>query len=81
MNGVATITQKGQVVIPQPIRKYLGLEPSDKLYFEAEGEKIIATPVLSVDQAMGIIKAKRYVSKKEQKRTIAKKVREKASQP
>lgn len=81
MNGVATITQKGQVVIPRPIRKYLGLEPSDKLYFEAKDEKIIATPVLSINQAMGIIKAKRYVSKKEQKRTIAKKVREKASQP
>lgn len=81
MNGVATITQKGQVVIPQPIRKYLGLEPSDKLYFETENEKIIATPILSVDQAMGMIKAKKYVSKKEQKRMIAKTVREKAFRP
>ncbi|MBI2939655.1 MAG: AbrB/MazE/SpoVT family DNA-binding domain-containing protein [Chloroflexi bacterium] len=34
----ATLTQKGQVTIPQEIRARLGLKPKDKIIFELEGE-------------------------------------------
>lgn len=70
MNGVATITQRGQVVIPQPIRQFFGLKPSDKLFFEVEKDKIIARPILSIDEALGIIKARKLISKKEYKKAI-----------
>ena len=33
-----TLTQKGQVTIPQEIRAQLGLKPKDKVIFEVEGE-------------------------------------------
>ena len=33
-----TLTQKGQVTIPQEIRVRLGLKPRDKVIFELEGE-------------------------------------------
>ena len=32
-----TLTQKGQVTIPQEIRTQLGLKPKDKVIFEMEG--------------------------------------------
>jgi len=74
MNGVSTITQKGQVVIPQSIRRFLGLKPLDKLYFEVEEDKIIAKPILSINEAMGMIKTQKLISKKEYKKVIAEKL-------
>lgn len=79
MTGIATLTQKGQVVIPLPIRKYLGLETSDKLYFELEKNKIIIRPVRSPDEAMGMIPGKK-VTKPHYKKTIAVKTASKFSQ-
>lgn len=32
-----TVTEKGQVTIPQEIRRLLGLQPRDKVRFEVEG--------------------------------------------
>lgn len=74
MNGVSTITQKGQVVIPLSIRKFLGLEASDKLYLEVEKGVIMAKPVVSLEEAMGMIQSQKVVSKKEYKETISKEV-------
>ena len=74
MNGITTITQRGQVVIPQSIRQLFGLQPADKLFFEIKEDKIIATPILSIDDALGIIKTKIKVSKKQYKKVIAEKV-------
>lgn len=70
MNGISTITQRGQVVIPQSIRKFLGLKPQDKLFFEAKEDKIIVKPILSINEALGMIKTKKVVSKKEYKKAI-----------
>jgi len=74
MNGITTITQRGQVVIPQPIRQFFGLQPADKLFFKIEEGKIVATPILSVDDALGMIRTKEKISKKQYKRVITKKV-------
>lgn len=70
MTGIATITQKGQVVIPLPIRKKLGLERDDRLLFQVEKDKIIVRPVRSVDEALGMIPGNK-VTKKQYKDTIA----------
>lgn len=74
MDGISTITQRGQVVIPQSIRKFFGLQPSDRLFFEVEEDKIIAKPLLSIEDAIGMIKTRKRVSKKEYKRTITRQV-------
>lgn len=74
MNGIATITRRGQVVIPQPIRQFFNLKPSDKLFFEIKENKIIARPIISIDEAFGMIKSKRAISKKEYKKLITKRV-------
>jgi antitoxin PrlF len=36
-----TVTEKGQVTIPQEIRRLMGLQPRDKVRFEVEGEVVI----------------------------------------
>ena len=38
-----TITGKGQVTIPQEIRRLLGLRPGDKVCFEVEGKMVKIT--------------------------------------
>jgi AbrB family looped-hinge helix DNA binding protein len=38
---VTTISQKGQVVIPQSIRKELGIKPKNKFLVYAKGDTII----------------------------------------
>lgn len=70
MPYISTLTTKGQIVIPYPIREALGLRVADKLSFEVEQDRIIAQPIISIDEALGMIKAGRYVSKKELKRAI-----------
>lgn len=39
MNGLSTLTSKGQATIPEPLRSYLGLTAGDKVYFEADTQK------------------------------------------
>lgn len=38
------VSTKGQVVLPSPIRRRLGLQPGDSLDAQMEGERIILTP-------------------------------------
>jgi AbrB family looped-hinge helix DNA binding protein len=35
-----TVTEKGQITIPQEIRRIMGLHPRDKVRFEIEGEAV-----------------------------------------
>lgn len=74
MDNIATLTQRGQIVIPQPIREYFGLEPADKLFFKVEEDKIVVKPILSINEAMGMIKTKKKITKKKYKEVIASQV-------
>jgi AbrB family looped-hinge helix DNA binding protein len=38
------ISTKGQVVLPSPIRRRLGLQPGDPLDAKVEGKRIVLTP-------------------------------------
>lgn len=77
MNGFSTLTQKGQVAIPKPIRDYFGLKASDKLYFEVKDNNIVAHRVSSVQEMRGVIRTQKILTKKEQKRIIQDAVLEK----
>lgn len=77
MNGFSTLTQKGQVAIPKPIRDYFGLKASDKLYFEVKDNNIVAHRVPSVQEMRGVIRTQKILTKKEQKRIIQDAVLEK----
>lgn len=52
----ATITSKGQVTLPKPIRDRLHLRPGDKIDFMLEGDVLRVTPVTApVTQLKGMV--------------------------
>lgn len=78
--GVATVSQRGQVVIPKKIRDLLGIQTADKIIFEVvEENKIALKPALSLDDAMGMIKAAKSYTEKDYRRVVRQAVVEKYS--
>jgi antitoxin PrlF len=58
----ATVSEKGQVTIPKPLRDQLGIRPGQILDFRAERGRLIArksTPRGAVDRVYGILGLKR----------------------
>jgi antitoxin PrlF len=55
---VATLTSKGQLVIPKAIREYLRLQPGDRLDFiiQDSGEVVIRPAVTNVHELKGMLK-------------------------
>ena len=45
MKKQASITGKGQITVPQQIRRALGVRPGDKLLFETDGAGIRLRPL------------------------------------
>ncbi len=43
--GVTSLSVKGQVVIPKPLREMLGLQPGDRFIVLREGDAIILKPL------------------------------------
>jgi len=43
-NAVATVSSKGQLVIPAEMRQALGIEPGTRVTIRREGEELILTP-------------------------------------
>ena len=54
---VATLTSKGQLVIPEEIREYLHLQPGDRLDFLIgdDGDVIIRPAVTDVRELKGLL--------------------------
>ena len=77
MNGITTMTQKGQVAIPKSIRDYFHLQPHDKIHFEVKDDNIVARRLSSVEEMRGIVKTNKILSKKEMKKIIREAVLEK----
>jgi AbrB family looped-hinge helix DNA binding protein len=44
MHWTTTVTQKGQITIPQAFRKALGIQPYDSVVIELQKGKAIITP-------------------------------------
>lgn len=45
IHEVATITSKGQITLPKPIRQALGVDAGGKVAFELLGDRVIVTRV------------------------------------
>ncbi len=56
MTYTSSVTQKGQVTIPQEIRKHLKLKPSDKVFFIRNKENVILKPSRSFIDMEGSVK-------------------------
>ena len=55
----STLTEKGQVTIPKPLRDSLGLEPGQELEFEEQGGTLVVrrvTPVDPLRRLVGVVR-------------------------
>ena len=55
---LSTVTTKGQVTIPKPIRDALGIGPNDRIAFIREGERVLLQPIRTLKTFRGAVKAK-----------------------
>ncbi len=55
---LSTVTAKGQVTIPKPIRDALGIGPNDRVAFIREGERVILQPLRTLKVLRGVVKVK-----------------------
>ena len=51
IQGLATITSKGQITLPKPIRQALGVDTGGKVAFEIKGSQIVVTRATSNEHA------------------------------
>jgi len=75
----ATITTKGQCVVPKKIREYMKLNPGDKVDFviREDGEVFIRPVVLDIRELKGIMKKpmRKPVSLKEMDTAVRKRAK------
>lgn len=55
---MSTVTSKGQVTIPKPIRDALGIGPNDRVAFIREGERVLLQPLRTLKAFRGAVRAK-----------------------
>jgi AbrB family looped-hinge helix DNA binding protein len=55
MTGIMKVGAKGQVVIPQEIRRATGIEPGDRVMIEVDGKEIIVRRLLDIDSLQGCL--------------------------
>lgn len=55
---LSTVTSKGQVTIPKPIRDALGIAPNDRITFIQEGTRVLLQPVRALKFFRGAVKTK-----------------------
>jgi len=70
MQLFSTITSKGQVLIPGPIRKSLNIKTSDRLTFSVIGSKILVEKTASSNKMLGFVKSKIKLSDQELEKAI-----------
>ena len=59
---LSTVTTKGQVTIPKPIRDALGIGPNDRVAFIREGDRVLLQPLRTLKAFRGAVKTKDPVS-------------------
>jgi len=59
MATLSTVTSKGQVTIPIEIRRYMGLEPSDRVTFVVTeaGDVVLRSARSTIERLRGIVSA------------------------
>jgi AbrB family looped-hinge helix DNA binding protein len=63
--SVVKVSQKGQIVIPSPLRKKYGIHPQSKVLITEMNGKIVILPTLKdpVKEARGLLKGGRSLTK------------------
>ena len=59
MTAVTTMTKKGQVTVPLFIRQKFGLEPSQRILFTVEADRVFLKPAISFLDLGGAFRSKK----------------------
>jgi AbrB family looped-hinge helix DNA binding protein len=70
MQGISTVTTKGQVLIPANIRKLLGIKPADRVVFDHSDESITIKKAPTIASMYGYIKSNKHFSDAELEHAI-----------
>lgn len=69
----SSVTRKGQVTIPAPVRKKLGLRQGDRVAFVDEDDKVVLMPVQNdVRAAFGLVSTRRSASLEQMRAAVRK---------
>lgn len=49
------MTSKGQVTVPEPVRRKMGWKPGDTLTFEVKDDQVVVSKALDLDDLVGIV--------------------------
>lgn len=71
MTYTVTITSQGQMSIPAPIRRQLGLDKTPTASVSLDGEKIIVEPLKDIMSLRGALKSKRKFDPKKSREAFA----------
>lgn len=72
MQLFSTVTSKGQVVIPKPIRDQFQIHPFDRISFGIQNKKVVIDLVPSVASMRGFIKTKIKLTDRQLEKAISK---------
>ena len=72
MQMTSTVTSKGQVVIPAPIRNKLNIKPFDRVNFDIVGQRIIAEKAPTTEAMYGFVKSKKRLTNEQLEKVINK---------
>jgi len=72
MNFVSTVTSKGQILIPAPIRKSLGIKSSDRVVFTVTKDSFSARKAPDVEAMYGCVQTKKKLTDNELEQHIQK---------
>jgi AbrB family looped-hinge helix DNA binding protein len=64
MTLITTVSPKGQIVIPKPVRDALGIKPRDRIKVSFKKGKIIAEPASRSDDFLGFFKEEKKIDRK-----------------
>ncbi len=76
MQMTSTVTSKGQVVIPAPIRNMLNIKPFDRVIFAVSGLKIVAEKASTTEAMYGFVKSKKKLTNRQLEKAIDKAMQE-----
>lgn len=77
MQSISTVTSKGQVVIPKPIRDLFLVKPFAKVFFSVQNKKVILSFIDSIDDMRGVVKTNKKYSDKDFDLAVAEEISQK----
>lgn len=67
MTYFVSVTSQGQISIPAPIRKKIGLDKVKKASVRLEGNTILISPLPDIESLMGSLKTKKRFTHEEER--------------